>query len=481
MQYNSIHYNAILNVIKQICTIVFPIITFSYVTRTIGAENYGKLGFVSSIMSYLNLIAVLGRNVYAVREGAKLRDREEDFALFASQIYTINVITALFAYFILIVLYIFWPKLRNYSILVLIYSFPIIAGTIGKDWINTIYEDFRYLTIRYIIFQILSVALIFGFVKQQDDYLLYAGIIMFSACAPQFFNFFYVRKYGTIRLLQKEIGIKKHLIPMLVLFSSAIATSIYTNSDITIIGIFLNDYKTGQYSFSVSIYTMIKVAINAVIAVFVPRISNLLGNNRLDEYNRLLKSGFILVLTLALPSAIGLFMVSKEVTMLFGGEGYSEATISLKILCLSIPFSLLSSFLNSVILVPNCEEKYCLKTVIASAFINVFLNILAVPFLGIYGAAITTFIAEVFVFICFWKLGSAHCAGLFDIYGLISVIIPSVLIVFCCLAARRFFDGLLLLIVSVISSCIVFLVFSVVLKNPVLKTDWIHYKEGKNV
>ena len=67
----SIKVNAILNSIRSIMTIIFPMITYPYVTRVLLAKNLGKVNFASSTMSYFSLLAVLGLTSYAGREGIK--------------------------------------------------------------------------------------------------------------------------------------------------------------------------------------------------------------------------------------------------------------------------------------------------------------------------------------------------------------------------------------------------------------------------
>ena len=46
----SLKFNAVLNVIKELMTIIFPMITFPYATRVLGLDNYGKYTFISRIL-----------------------------------------------------------------------------------------------------------------------------------------------------------------------------------------------------------------------------------------------------------------------------------------------------------------------------------------------------------------------------------------------------------------------------------------------
>ena len=101
---NSIKKNATLNVIKQICTILFPLITFPYATRILQTENYGMYTFSSSVVSYFTLIAGLGVTNYAVREGARIRNDKTSIISFVDEVFSVNIISTAISYIALILL-----------------------------------------------------------------------------------------------------------------------------------------------------------------------------------------------------------------------------------------------------------------------------------------------------------------------------------------------------------------------------------------
>ena len=67
----SIKRNALLNGIRTILNLLFPLITFPYVSRTLSVDEIGKYNFSYSIVSYFLMIAALGIDKYAIREGSK--------------------------------------------------------------------------------------------------------------------------------------------------------------------------------------------------------------------------------------------------------------------------------------------------------------------------------------------------------------------------------------------------------------------------
>ena len=142
----SLTVNSMLNVVRQICAVIFPLITFPYATRVLGTANYGMVSFGLSIISYIALIANLGVIEYAIREGAKVRDNKREFQKFSSQMLSINLLSTAFSLVLLLVLILFWKRLDGYAVLLMIQSIGVISTTIGTDWINSAYEDYLFIS-----------------------------------------------------------------------------------------------------------------------------------------------------------------------------------------------------------------------------------------------------------------------------------------------------------------------------------------------
>ena len=83
----SVAKNALYNGIRTISTMLFPLITYPYVTRVLLADNLGKVDFATSFVSYFTLIAGLGIANYATREGARIRDDRETLSRFSSEVF----------------------------------------------------------------------------------------------------------------------------------------------------------------------------------------------------------------------------------------------------------------------------------------------------------------------------------------------------------------------------------------------------------
>lgn len=398
MKSKSLALNAFLNSVRSVLNMLFPLVTFPYVSRKLTVRGIGIYNFSESIVSYFLLIAALGVSTYAVREGAKYRNNKKKITEFSSEVFTINIFSTLISYLLLIFCLTVFSKLHNYILCILIFSLQIFFTTIGTEWIYQIYEDYTFITIRSIIFQIISIVLLFVFIRGPQDYLAYAGITVFSAVGSSVLNFFHARKYCRIHLVF-HFDWKKHLIPILILFAASIANMIYVNSDITLLGLMKNNYIVGIYSVSSKVYGMVKTLISALLIVTIPRLAMLFGNHRMTEYKGILIKLTNTLVMLTLPASVGLFMLAKEVVLIISGVNYLRAVNSLQILCFAYIFSILAWILSDCVLIPAKREKCVLISMSTSAVLNIVFNLCLIPIWDENAAAVATVLAELCMFV----------------------------------------------------------------------------------
>ena len=460
----SVKKNVILNMLKQACSILFPLITFPYASRVLGSTYFGKINFSRSIVNYFLLLAALGINSYAIREGARLRNDKKRLEKFVSEIFSINVITTFISFILLGILILFWKKTHNYIPIIAIQSLIILFSTIGSDWINSIFEDFQYLTIRYIVIQAACLLPLFIFVRSSKDYLIYTLILVFSGYGGNLFNIIYIRKYVR-RRFTLSINWRKHLLPILILFSSTIAVQIYLNSDITMLGAMKSDSETGIYSAVTKIYTIIKELINAITIVIIPRISSMMQKKNIDGIEKISNDTVGLLFSLILPLSTGLFLLSGDVINIVNGADYISGSNALRILTIALPFAVLSCYLSNALLVPFRKEKQYLVATISAAGINFVLNLLFIPIWGMNGAAITTLVAEAVVFSLAFFFVSKEIKIRVAARDIYSSVVGCIAIIIICLWARNVSFTIFRIAISFILSLIVYIAITVALGN----------------
>lgn len=390
---SNVKKNTLFNIIKSVCGIIYPLITFPYISRVLLAENVGKINFSNSIVSYFSLVASLGVTTYAVRECSKYKNNNVELSEVASQILSINIWSTVISYIALAVTLILARPLDSYRTLIVIQSSTILFTTLGADWINTAMEDFRFIAIRTMGMQIFSLILMFIFVKRPADYLIYAMISVIASSGANVINIFYRRRYCKTKFVL-YVDWKKHLPPILLLFSLILSQTIYTSSDTTILGLYKGDFQVGLYSTSVKIYNIVNTVVASVAWVVMPQLSASFAKHDYKQVNNLLKYSLNFILVLGLPCLIGINVITKEIIILIAGESYLGAELSLRILTISLGFSFISGWIGNMIMLPSGKEKVCLKASIVSAMVNIILNLILIPIWGLNAAAVTTAISE---------------------------------------------------------------------------------------
>lgn len=389
----SVAKNALYNGMRTIAFMLFPLITYPYVTRVLLAENLGKIDFAVSFVSYFLLIAALGINTYATREGAGLRNDQKRLDEFASQIFTINMVSTAAAYVALLLFVLFWPHLQGYLSLIAIQSITIIGTTMGVEWVYSLEEDFGYITARTILVQVVSTVLMFLLVRKTSDYVVYAAIVVFSGVGGNAFNWFRARRYTRIRLVW-HFDFRRHLVPMLILFGNAIAVTIYVNIDVSLLSVMRGDYEVGVYGVSVKVYRMVKQLLNAVVTVSLPRLSLYVAQHEDAAYHTLLKNMAHGLLVIVAPVLTLLFLMACDVVLIVGGETYLVAVPTLRILCAAGFFAIAGNYVVNAVLLPFSKERLALRCTVIGAVANLLLNFVCIPLFGMVGAAATTVVAE---------------------------------------------------------------------------------------
>lgn len=396
-EHRSITINMLLNMIKGTMGVVFPLITFPYVSRVLGVDALGQYNFASSIVSYFIMIAELGISTYAIRSGAGYRDNRNKLNTFVSETFTINALTTCASYILLFIFLRYAGNIEGKT-LVLVLALQILFKTISVEWIYSIFEDYLFITVRSIIFQFVSLILMFILVRSQEDVIWYAAITVISSAGAGLLGLFHAYKYCTIHLTAHP-NIKTHMKPIMVFFATSLAVLIYVNSDMTLLGLISGSYSVGIYSVSAKVYTLLKNILASAIVVSIPRMSTLWEKHEIEEFQHLGSDIYDIFLTLVIPVIVGIILLNKEIVILIAGAEFLQARDSLTILSIALFFCLGAGFWSQGVLIPQNEEKTVFKITMLSAVINIVLNCVLIPLFQERAAAITTVVAEATVFL----------------------------------------------------------------------------------
>lgn len=393
MKGKSIKVNAFFNILYTVINIIFPLIIYPYVNRILMAAGLGKVTFYASVSNYAIMFAGLGLATYGVRAVAKVRENGKELSGIAAELLRINMVATVVVVVIYTCFVLFSERLNKEQCLFWINGILIITAPLGVDWLYSGLEQYSYITKRTVLFKAVSLVLVFLFVRQSDDYIVYAGILAFSNIASILCNYLYAKKLVGFSL-QGEYRYKKHLKPMMVLFASALAVSIYTNLDTVMLGFICDDREVGLYTVAVKVKTVLLAVVNAISTVLLPRLSCYYGQEKYGEYYKVLKKSVSVIFMLTIPLAMFFALEAYNCIFILGGEDYLQAVSCMQILMPVLVMSGFSNVTGNQVLIPQGKDTLFMRAVMAGAFVDIVLNALFMRRFGCIGASVATLIAE---------------------------------------------------------------------------------------
>jgi len=393
----SLKGNVIINLVRSILSILFPLVTFKYASVVLGPEGIGIANYSQSVISYFQLFATFGITTYAISEGSKIRDDKDKFSRFASEVFTINLIASVLS-LLTILIFSACGLFGSHNEYILILGLTIIFTLIGVEWIFSIFEQFLYITLRSFIIQIVSLILLFLFVKDKDDIIIYIWLIVLATVGSSVFNYFKSRQLCRFKITRYKDW-KKHVTPMAIILGTSIASLIYVNSDVVVLGILKDDSTVGVFSAAIKVIKAVCVPIASIGFVVVPRIAESIAKNsdNTEQVESICKKVIDFMLFLILPFSVGLYIMSDEAILLLSGEEFLEGSLVIKLLIIDLFLSPINGFLVSQLLIPFGKEKLAFWATIGGAIINLILDFAIIPFHSLYGAAIATVASEFIV------------------------------------------------------------------------------------
>ena len=388
----SLVNNSIYNVLYMLLNVLFPLITTTYVSRILTVDGVGSVSYAQNIVSYFVMFAAMGMPTYGIIEIAKNRNSEMDTNRVFSELFTINAIsTILFssAYFLFI------SEIEGFHDMYLLHfivGITLICNVFNVEWYYQGKEEYEYIVRRSFIIKIISLICVFIFIHDSNDFIKYALVLCLATAANNIANVFHLK--GRVQYSCKDLHIMHHFKPLLILLTSIIALQLYTAIGTTMLGILCTNIEVGYFSNAVRLVNIVQSVISAVGAILVPQLSYYYEAGNKIDFNRLINKAYMVMMTLTIPSSIGLFMVADNLIPILFGNSFGGSIGTLKILAFTLPFLVINVLLGIQVLITTGKEKQYLITAFSGAVAGVLLTPILIQNYQHYGAAIASLISE---------------------------------------------------------------------------------------
>ncbi|MDI9395748.1 MAG: flippase [Euryarchaeota archaeon] len=382
--------------VVQILTSLSTFFLLPIITKTLGTYDYGLWAQINITVSLISSLALMGLSMSFVRFLSSETDKDQ----IREAVYSILFFVTVSGFLASLILYIFAEPLATFGFKDPEASYFIQAGSLlilvnAVESISLFYfrifrqiEKFSYFTFfetfGKLIFILIFIKMGYGLLGVIAATLMVQGLIFLI----------------TLIIIISQIGfviprftyIREYLQFSLPLTPNSFIRWITESSDRYMVTYFLGLGSVGVYSAACSIGNLIQFFVNPLQLILFPELSKLFDQNKMAEVRIYMSHSLRYFLIIAIPAAFGLSALAKPLIAVLTTKDFISGWFVIPIIAFAgLMAGIFQIFVNTMFLIK--ETKPATYINIIAAVINVLLNLILIPSIGILGAAISTLVS----------------------------------------------------------------------------------------
>lgn len=380
--------------IFQAATYVLPLITLPYLVRVLGPGKFGLVAFAQALVYYFGVIIEYGFVHTASRKVAVSRDSNDGLNQVFNSIMLIKIVLALACLAACALLTVLFYKFRkDWNLYLLTYA-AMMGNIFFPTWFFQGMEKMKYTSYLSILSRFVYIIAIFSLVKSQADYIYVPlanllGVVLASVVSW----YAIIKKFGVKIMLPMKKSIYSELKDGWDVFVGMASVSIYTNSNIFILGLFCRNEIVGYYKAADSIIKAFTALLSPVSQSMYPYMSRLVLKSK-EKAVKVIKKLLIGVGSVTSIFGVILFASASYVAKILLGPQYTQSIIIIRILS-PLPFLIGISSIVAIqgLLAFNMNKAFS-SIVIFVGIVNLILAFILTPLYKHIGISIALLISE---------------------------------------------------------------------------------------
>lgn len=342
---NNLSYLAII----QILTLVIPFVYYPYLIRYMGADNYGFIIYVQSIVLILSVFVDFGFNLYGTKEISINRECDKTINKIYTCILIIKIIISilLLPVFLLILQYTVQYNYNGNTDTPKILYLIILNDVLFSQWFFQGFEKIKYAAGINLISRLLLLLIIYIGSKTSLGLDSFCYALIFAAITNAFLSVIIIRYKFNVKIVKvKFVDIKYYFHNAIHFMYSRVINIIILKINSFIIGNFLGMNYVAYYDLAEKLVNLLTMPLNILNQVTYPKVA------KDKNYNFVYK-----MIKISLLYGVVIYLIAiifgKDVISLFAGPEMNPSYYILIILSLSIPINAASYFLGNCILITS--------------------------------------------------------------------------------------------------------------------------------
>jgi len=388
--------------ILQISNYFFPIITLPYLVRVLGPEKYGLVNFAAAFAMYFAIITDYGFNLSATQDISVNRKNPERTSQIFSAVISIKMILFFISAILFTIIVFIFPIFKKDLLLFAITFVSVFGTALFPIWFYQGIEKMNYILVINVTVRTILTALIFLFIKQESDYILFAILNSISFVAIGVVGLLVSISSLKVKYFVPAKGIlKQQLVDGWNLFLSTIWINLYTTSNVFVLGLFAPASVVGYFAAADKVRMAFQGILSPITQSVFPHVNKMLSESyeRFIGFNKkILKIGFIIGALISLV----IFIFAEPIVIIILGHEYQSSIIILRIIAWLPLIIIISNVLGIQTMIPLNKHKPFSIILFFAAVINLILAFIIVPKYFEVGTAISVVITEAFITFAFF-------------------------------------------------------------------------------
>lgn len=380
-------------IILQVFNTIVPLLTLPYITRILGASNYGVFSLALNWVTYFQVIVEYGFGFTGARKVSIHGD--EGLQELYNRIITARIFLLFGTFLTMNILSAVLRVSRAQYICMNILFLIILGVAFQLTWLFQGKQDMKLIAIINAASRLFSVLMVFALIHSENHLYLYCICYAITFLLSAILGILLARKkYGLkvrlCRITDAIIEIKDGWY----LFISQAMSKIFSGIGTTVLGAVATVSAVGIYSAIYKIPYIMVLFFSPISQALYPHISVRFSNSFENGCKTVITAAKLVIPAFAL-AGFAIILLRKQLILIAFGKEYLEYSSIIIPLVLWMLFSVINNFMGIQFLVASGNQKLYSHAFTIGSLITVGLNILLGLIFGIYGVSAAAPIGEV--------------------------------------------------------------------------------------
>ena len=372
--------------VLQAMRYVIPLLVLPFVTRVVGVVHFGELSIATTFANILQTCVNYSFEFMGARDVAKNREDKGEL----SRIISLTLTTRFILYFIsaavVLLVALALNAYRPIIVLIMAALTTVFFSMLISEWYFQGIEQMLYITVINVISRIIFVALIFLFLRAEDDYILYPIFNMLGYMFAALFSLYIIFRKHRLRFSFPKVSeMVSYMKSGFGIFVNQVCFHSFTIFPNFLLGLISGSYVTGIYAAAARMSNTGDHSVSILNRTFFPYLSR-----KISKHDLYAKLNFLFGLLVS----VGLFVFAPLIIKIFYAPEFKESVTILRILAFSVLCSSVMSANSTNFLLLLGKDKLVVRTTLSVLIVGICLFVLAAYKFGAIGAAFMVLIMK---------------------------------------------------------------------------------------